>query len=301
MDGPSGLADGPNAEFLYVTNSADGNVNQFAINSTSGALTAIASPVAAGSLPGWIAVTPNAQFAYVTNFGDGTISEYTVDTTTGELTANGTFASTLLATPTAAVASNTFLYVSDNTNGSIVSFPINTDGTLAAGLATVLTGVSPKPGPLILDPTGAFVYATDSANGSVYFLSVETLGLTLNQLYSSSPFGVAGLAITVTPSGVELLFVANQMAPTPSISIFVVDTSGLLTFSKTFTDTSLNLPTGLVVDPMGTNLYVANQGSGTITHYTINAVAGQQPSITNPVVTKTESPTSKPLFLVLGE
>jgi 6-phosphogluconolactonase len=303
VSGPIGIANGPSAKFLYVANSADGNVREFKINSTSGKLTAIVgSPIAAGSSPQWIAVTPNAQFAFVANFGDGTISPYTVDTTTGALTANGSaFSSILLSSPTAAVASNNWLYVTDNTRGTIVSFPIGASGTLSAGTFTALSTVTPpipSPGSVILDPTGAFVYVTDQTFGAVYFLTVGTGVLTLAQPYTPSSMGEGGLAIGTTPQSKEFLFVANQLLPAPSISVFLVNGDGSLTGPTLFPDASLKLPTGVAVDPTGSFLYVANQGNGTISRFAIDAISG---ALTNPTVFHTESATSKPLFLTLGQ
>ncbi len=299
VNGPIGIATGPSAKFLYVTNSANNNVRQFKINSTTGALTAIGGgPVAAGNSPQWIAVTPNAQFAFVTNFGGGTISQYTVNATTGALTANGAaFSSIHLSNPTAAVASNNWLYVTDVTKGTIVSFPIGSTGTLSVGTATAL-GAGAMPGPAIMDPSGQFVYVTDQKFGSVYFLTVGTGVLTLVSPYTSSTAGEAGLAIATTTLGKEFLFVANQLLPTPSITGFLVNGDGTLGVPVPFPDVSLKLPTGLVVDPTGSFLYVANQGNGTISRFAIDATTG---ALGFGVPIATESATSKPLFLSLGQ
>lgn len=301
VNGPAAMANGLSAKILYVTNSATtaNDVFQFKINSTSGALTAIASPVAAGKSPLWIAVTPNVQFAFVTNSADGTISQYTVNTTTGELTANGTFTSNLLSSPFAAVASNTFLYVTDSTKGTVVSFPISTTGTLSGGTPTTIPVASPKPGPIIMNSTGQFVYVTDSATGLVYFFTINPLGvLVFNQSQASTTVSAAGLVLTTTPLGVQLLFVSNPSVP--SISIFIVGSTGQLTFSSPATDPSLDLPAGMVADPLGNWLYVANEGNGTITQFTISTATGT-PALIATTVTNTESPTSEPVFLSLGD
>ncbi len=299
VNGPMGIANGPSAKFLYVTNSADGNVREFKINSTTGALTAIGgSPVAAGSSPQWIAVTPNAQFAYVANSGDGTISPYTVDATTGALTANGSaFSSVLLKTPAAAVASNSWLYVTDSAKGTIVSFPIGVTGTLSAGTATSL-GTGAMPGPVIMDPLGTFVYATDQNSGLVYFLTVGTGVLTLVALYTPSITGEGGVAIATTPLGSKFIFVANQLAVPPSITMFFVYGDGTLGPPVPFSDPSLGLPTGLIVDPTGSFLYVANQGKGTVSRFSIDATTG---ALGTGVPVLTESATSKPLYLSFGD
>jgi 6-phosphogluconolactonase len=299
-NGPMGIANGPSAKYLYVTNSADGNVRQFKINSTTGALTAITGTpvVAAGSSPQWIAVTPNAQFAFATNSGDGTISQYTVNTTTGALTANGTaFSSMLLSAPAAAVASNNWLYVTDATKGTIVSFPIGLTGTLSVGTKTTLSGTA-VPGPVIMDPSGQFVYATDQNAGLVYYFTVGTGVLTLAASpYTSSTKGEGGLAIGTTTLGNKFLFVANQLESPPSISVFFVNGDGSLGPPVQFVAASL--PTGLIVDPTGSFLYVANQGNGTISPFAINTTTG---ALGPGVPVATESPaTSKPLYLSLGQ
>ena len=299
-NGPIGIATGPAAKYVYVANSVDGNVRQFKVNLTTGALSAIGSgTVAAGSSPQWIAVTPNAQFAFVTNFSDGTVSPYTINATTGALTANGAaFSSTLLKSPAAAVASNRWLYVTDDTKGTIVSFPIGAAGTLSAGTATPLGAVA-MPGPAIMDPSGQFVYTTDQKMGLVYYLTVGTGVLTLAALpYTSSTAGEAGVAIATTPLGKEFLYVANQMLAPPSITVFFVNPGGTLTFSAPFPDASLKQPTGLVVDPTGSFLYVANQGNGTISRFAINPTTG---GLGPGVPFATESASSGPLFLALGQ
>jgi 6-phosphogluconolactonase (cycloisomerase 2 family) len=298
--GPVGIADGPSAKYLYVANSADDNIREFKIKSSNGALTALSgSPVAAGSSPQWIAFTPNAQFAFVVNSGDGSISPYTVDTTTGALTANGAaFSPILLSAPAAAVASNRWLYVTDATKGTIVSFPIGSSGTLSAGTATTLGG-SAVPGPAIIDPSGQFVYAIDQNLGLVYYFTVGTGVLTLAASpYTSSTAGEGGLAFATTPLGSQFLYVANQLATTPSISEFFVNVDGSLGPAVQFADASLKLPTGLAVDPTGSFLYVANQSNGTISRFAIDPTTG---ALGTGVAYATESSTSRPLNLALGD
>jgi 6-phosphogluconolactonase len=304
INGPTGIANGLSAKFLYVANAASNNVRQFQISSTSGALTPIGTgSIAAGKSPQWVAVTSNVQFAYAINFGDGTISEYTVNATSGALTANGTFTSNKLKAPVAAVASNSWLYVTDSTNSTIVSFPINADGTLAAGTPTSL-GVGATPGQVIMDPTGKYVYVADQSIGVVYFLTVGSGVLTVAAApYQSSNAGEGGLALATNTTADTLfpsfLYVANQMSSTPSISAFLVNTDGSLNTPPTqFFDTSLSLPTGLVVDPTNAFLYVANQGLGTVTQFSIATATG---ALTNPLAVSTESATSKPLFLAIGD
>ena len=302
INGPMGIANGPSAKFLYVANSADNNVRQYKINSTTGKLAKIGSgTVAAGSSPQWIAVTPNGQFAYAINFSDGTVTPYTVNASSGALTANGAaVASVQLKNPAAAVASNSWLYVTDAFKGTIVSFPIGGTGTLAPGTTTAISG-SAVPGPVILDPSGQFVYATDQSAGLTYFFTVGAGVLSLAASpYITSTAGEAGLAFATSSLGNKFLYVANQLASTPSITGFQVQGNGSLSLlsGAPFTDISLGQPTGLAVDPTGSFLYVANQSRGTISRFAINPTTG---ALTAGAPISTESTSSGPLFLALGQ
>lgn len=299
-NGPVGIATGLAAKYIYAVNSADGKVHQYTINQNTGGLSSIGTgTIAAGSSPQWIALTPNAQFAYVTNSGDGTVSPYTVNTTTGALSTNGNaISSALLKKPTTAVASSTFLYVTDDTKSSIVSFPINADGTLGVGTSTALPAGA-SPGPVVIDPTGSFVYVTDQARGVVYFLTIGTSSLTLSNSYTATTAGSAGLAFAQT-GGNTYLYVANPTAVPATLTGFFVNGDGTLNLlsGTPYADPSLSQPTGVVVDPTGTNLYVANQGNGTISQFLISSVDG---SLGIGVPVATESITSGPLYLQLAD
>jgi 6-phosphogluconolactonase (cycloisomerase 2 family) len=305
--GPVGIATGRAAKFVYAVNSADNQVRQYKVNLSNGALTPVGTgKIATGKLPQWIAITPNSNFAFVTNSTDASISPYTVNSTTGALTANGAaFQSTLLKKPWTAVATNTFLYVTDETKGTVVSFPIQADGTLGVGTSILLNAVGGPvavPGPIIMNSAQSFVYVTDQANGLVYFLKVGSNGvLTLAASYASTgKGGSVGLAIATTSSGLNFLYVANQTANPPSITAFQIAADGTLAALaiSQFLDPSLSLPTGVAVDPNGDFLYVANQGTGSITQFTINSLAG---GLNFPIVISTGSLTNGSLYLSIAD
>ena len=70
--------------FAYVANFSDGTVSAYKIDSTTGALSLVAS-IATGAHPVSVAVDPSGKFVYVANFGDNTVSAYTINSTTGAL------------------------------------------------------------------------------------------------------------------------------------------------------------------------------------------------------------------------
>ena len=103
---PVAIAVDPLGKFVYVVNGgtgsggAGGSVSAYAVNATSGALTAVGSPVAAGTNPGSVAVDPSGKFAYVANLGSNNGSAFSINATTGALTPLGspTFATGLSPT-----------------------------------------------------------------------------------------------------------------------------------------------------------------------------------------------------------
>ncbi len=304
--GPIGIANGPGAKYVYVANSVDGKIQQYKVTASSGKLASIGT-IATGSQPQWIAVNPTGAYAFATNQGAGTISQYTISSTTGVLASNGgAFSSVLLSKPQGAVATNSYLFVADSANGSVSSFPIGASGTLSAG-TTAIVGNGPGvsfPTDLVLDPfTNAafqqgYLYASDPTTGFVYSIGYNLANGAPAYLnpYPSSIAGLGGMAIVQLSAG-EFLYAANQKVSPPSLTAFIVN-SGVLTFSATYSDPSLNQPTGIAIGPNKNNLYVANQGTGTITQFSINQSTG---ALTFVKVVNTESATSAPLYLTITD
>jgi len=75
-------------KFAYAVNQIDGTVSMYAIDQTTGVLTALTpATVPAGGSPFEITFDPSGKFAYVPNaYGNNDVSEYVVDADTGVLT-----------------------------------------------------------------------------------------------------------------------------------------------------------------------------------------------------------------------
>ncbi len=88
---PSGIAvrtPCPHWEIAYVVNTGSNNVSAYAVNTTTGALTAMAgSPFATGTGPDSLSFDASADFAYLANHGSGSVSAFSINSTTGALTA----------------------------------------------------------------------------------------------------------------------------------------------------------------------------------------------------------------------
>jgi 6-phosphogluconolactonase (cycloisomerase 2 family) len=88
---PSAIASDSSSNYVYVTDSVNGNVTSYA-GASSGQLTLIGT-TPTGNQPSAIAVDPNSKYpyAFVANATDGTVSGYSIGAN-GALTSIGTFA-----------------------------------------------------------------------------------------------------------------------------------------------------------------------------------------------------------------
>ena len=74
-----GMAIDPSGRWAYVTNQQASTVLEYAIDPSTGALSALSSPmIAAGSSPAFIALNPQGSYAYVANTGACTTSQYAI-------------------------------------------------------------------------------------------------------------------------------------------------------------------------------------------------------------------------------
>jgi uncharacterized repeat protein (TIGR02543 family) len=140
----------PSGKWAYVTNYYTGDIFEYTIDSTTGALSHLAKITAAG-FASWITTDPSGKYAYVANAAGATpaIFQYTIGTD-GTLTAmspasvNATSAATCLQVD----ATGSYLYMTSGTSGSgntVSQFKIGTNGVLTAmSPATALTGSGPN-------------------------------------------------------------------------------------------------------------------------------------------------------------
>jgi 6-phosphogluconolactonase len=248
---PTYVTVSPSNEFLYETSdlqtaTSANDLNAFAINVTTGALTAVpGSPFLSGASPASVTVDSTGKFLYTSNGGPGngpdeseSISEYGINATTGALTA----------------------IAQDN-----CSYPPFFVGNQCNAV--------------LADPVAGFLFGTASA-GVVNAFSIEAQG-TL-QAVTGTPFPVLAsgadptvgpVAMAIYPTG-KYLYTANYN-PTTNVSGFSIAGSGALSLvpGSPFTVGNSN-PSDLVADPLGRFLYVLDFNAG-VTGFSVNPSNGQ--------------------------
>ncbi len=153
---PSSAVVEPGGEFLYVTDSAAGEVIGVSlVDVTYGLYALYNSPFAAGSAPSAIAVDPSGRFLYVANSVSNNISAYTIDPAgSGSLTQmqGSPFAAGTNPVSVTVDVSGKFLYVVNQGDNTVSAFSIDP----VLGILTPAVG-SPFPAgtvPLSVTATG---------------------------------------------------------------------------------------------------------------------------------------------------
>jgi YVTN family beta-propeller protein len=223
---PSGLF----GKFVYVVNAGSDDISMYTVDSTTGILTPIGSPVTAQSGPVSVAVHPSGKFAYVaTESCPGVLNscfgQYTINTTTGALSlTEQKSAGSTLATSIAVDPSGRFVVLTD---GFVQFWMFAVNATTGALTGTDFTSTDHTPTAAAIDPSGRFAYVTTAGPVSP----------------PRSFYGSSG------------------------VWMYSLDTNGRLTFMGTIGAGSY--PTAIAIDPSGKFAYVASSGSQSVSIYSI--------------------------------
>ena len=263
--------------FAYVVNETiPGIVSGYTINSTTGALAAIAaSPFAAGSNPYSIAVDPTGNFVYVANGYSYDVSGYTIDSATGALTAIAASPFAAGSNPYSVAVDPTgrFVYVVNEYSNDVSGYTINsTTGALAAIAASPFAAGS-NPVFVAIDPKGKFVYVVNEYSNDVSGYTINSTTGALAAI-AASPFAAGSnpYSMAVDPTG-KFAYVVNLGSWT--LSAYTINsTTGALTPIPGSPYATGSQPWSVAVDPTGKFAYVANAISFNISGYTINSSTG---------------------------
>ena len=172
---PQFIAIHPSGKFLYVSDGS-GVVDQFSVDPTTGALSAMTPATApfpyptAGHTAFAITVHPSGKWAYVTDYYGG-IAEYTIDATTGALSplAQTQAVGTMFqcAAWIAVDPSGRYAYTANcaSTSEAISQFTVGADGTLSAMTPASVAGASAGTN-IQVDAAGTHLYMTSGDSGS---------------------------------------------------------------------------------------------------------------------------------------
>jgi 6-phosphogluconolactonase (cycloisomerase 2 family) len=287
----------PNGKFAY--SNLEG---EFSMNPTTGVLAGIGSADTGGEHV-YVAMNPAGSFVYVLN-GDTTISVFSINQTSGVLTEipGSPFASGETHLDSEVVSPDgKFLFVTTQPftppQGSTAVFGIN----FTTGALTPVTG-SPFSTPtggngIAVDPSGKFLYLGGN-NLSAYSINGATGALIP---VTGSPYTLPEFAnsVTIDPSG-KFLYVSIDFSSTgavPGVITFSINsTTGAL--KQVEADAAGMFRAEAVAISTGSNAvvyspkfaYVTNQGSKTISEWTINDTTGALTAVAASPIADTNGP-----------
>ena len=267
QDAPTTIAAHPNGKFVYVANQ-NGNISVNSVDREEGALEFVASTsFADGHMPSWLGVTPDGKFLYALMTDARKIHAYSINSSTGSLTPLSSLALDGAPARAAIAASGHAMYVALGAVG-IQILNIGDDGNVST-----FKTISPSPcseiTAIVLDKKARWVFAANGAGGGVcnYTVNPSTGDLTL--ISSTLNQGGAGAdAIAINPSATVLL-TANSLSN--NVTAYVVAASGILSPLTGSPLAAGQAPSDVVVDALGTYVYVVNSMENTISLFKIKS------------------------------
>lgn len=276
---------------FYVANSGTATIGQFSITPTSGALTSLGTPVAAGTAPYDVAADPNpsSPYLYAANQGSANISGYTI-ASNGTLSAlsNSPFPAGNLPEWLAidTVASGEHLYSTTSGDAALGSFDISNGTLFGTGLGG---STDQNPVHVSLDPNDLFAFTVNSpaaaTHGSVdYFAIGHTIHGTSVAAGNLPRFGA------VHPSG-EFFYVANNGDNTIFEYTINASTGAPTQFgSVPVPVTGAADLSSIVIEPTGNYLYASDQTANKVYIFSINRTTGALTAASTPSIATANAP-----------
>jgi 6-phosphogluconolactonase len=313
---PAAMAISPDAGAIVIANRDADNLSVYTVNG-DGSLAAASGNPATGKTPVAVAFNPAGTFFFVANQTDSTISVYSVSGTTLTAVAGSPFSTvtSLLdpnTLPSALVvsASGNYLYVANSLTNTVSSFQIGSNGVLTQSTAPPYP-VGVNPSGLGITPTGSFLYVANFGDNNVSAFAIcdavttTCAGATGDGSLTpvvGSPFsaGIGPVAMASDPSG-SFLYVVDKTSNQVSQYRISSGTGVITAFSPAAVSTgttpvaaAVHIGTNVVTATGGTveYLYVANNGSTSLSIYSFDSTLGPLGIVGSPFPTISGNPTA---------
>ena len=272
-------------QFAYTANNTDGTISSYAIDPTSGQLTAIGAAVNDGgarTTPAAVSLSPDGKWAFSATNQGKQIYAFAINRMTGALTAtpNSPFNNPAFVTghpfPDIAVdPTSKFLYLASLNDNLVVGFAINqTTGDLTQIGTSFAAGAGAGAIPAF-SPNGKFLYVMNQTGNTVSGYSIDASSGSLTPIGAAAfPAGPNPTWISFRPDGMFAYVSNTNGGNAGSISVYSVDSTGALTAVGTGPVPVENGPADLTIDASGTHLYVPNRGSSSISVFSIDPTLG---------------------------
>jgi 6-phosphogluconolactonase len=279
---PSFLAVDPAHHTLFAVNEDSGGkgaVASFQIDAKTGALSFVSRVSSQGDGPAHVSTDKTGGFAFVANYGGGTVAVLPIN-------GGGVLGDAIdvhdhgggSANPHQVITSpaNDFAFVPNKGLDTVTRYAFNGATGKLTGASTLDVAQGAGPRHLDFSPTAPYAYLIDELDSTMSALAYDAASgkLTPIQTVSTLPPGFqgnnTGAEVQVAPSG---KFVYGSNRGHDSIAVFSVAGDGKLTLVG-HQPTMGQTPRHFQVEPSGELLLVANQGSGNVVTFRIDAATG---------------------------
>src|ERR1035438_8916190 len=300
VSNPSFLIEHPDHRFLYaVSEDAAGMVSAYLIDPKSGKLTLVNRVPSKGSGPCQLALDREGRWLAVANYNSGNVAVLPLrkDGGLGEAAAFVQHTGTGVNPERQAgphdhgsvfSPDNRYLLVADLGADRIFVYRFDVGTGALRPAATAWVAATPGSGVrhLAFHPNGKVLYAINELSSTVtaYTWDAASGGLTELQPGSALPPGYAGATtaaeIAVNQTG-TMVYASNRGCD--CLALLVVDPVRFTLSALEFTPLIGQTPRHFALDPTGAYLLVANQGSDSLTVYTVHPRTGQIRPMGHPV------------------
>jgi 6-phosphogluconolactonase (cycloisomerase 2 family) len=213
--------------FAYVANAGDNTLSEYTVDSFTGALTAVGTPVATGASPHAISGSPDRHHVYVVNEGSNNISAYSVNAGSGALTAitGSPFAAGTGPQALAFDPSGAYLYVANKGSNNISAYAVNASTGALTPLSTATYATGAGPSAISIDRSGTFVFVANNGGSNDISVFAITAGTGALTPVAGSPFdaGDNPHSLVLGRFGGLFVYTANFNGTNSTISGFRVD------------------------------------------------------------------------------
>lgn len=272
-----GSGDAVEHVFLYVPNQFSNDISAYAVNTSSGALTAVSgAPFAAGAGARSITAVPSGEFVYVAYSDDGMIGGFSVNASTGALTPikGSPFPAAPWVSSLAVTRSGDYLFAANGYSKSLYAYAID-PGTGALSRGAGYTLPYETPADVAITPSGTFVYAPDNFT-AVHGFSFEAAAGRLTPV-PGSPYTTGG----VYPSGGVIdpdgrFFYTTHMYSELIVGFAIDPVNGSLSVipGSPFPMRDIEGSFRLTIDPQGRFIYASNCNNPCISIFSRDSASG---------------------------
>ncbi len=240
--GGTSITANPAGTFLFVSDSASGDISVFSISPTTGDLTAVGSPFPSGIAAAQLATDGSGKYLYATaGTGGAQVAAMSIGPT-GTLTL---VAGSPFSFPMAKVLgepSGKYLLGITGSSNDIHVFDINS-GVIAEGTGSPFATAS-TPENMVLSPNGNFVYAFDGEETPMEGYSLENLSMGALTAVSGSPFTGLNLQVGQFDQSGLYLFGISEGSNSGEFLPYAADSSTGIISVTTTSYAPLGIPEG---------------------------------------------------------